>query len=596
MAMSPNSHSDGVLRLRLLSDGKALGDSAELLKVTIERALNRIPSARIELRDGDMPDQTFPLSDTDHFKPGRILTIQAGYGDEEETLFSGPVVKHSVQIHSGNDARLVVECRDAAVRMSVGRRNANYVDMKDSAIIESLAQAHGLSATVDATSVQNKELVQYYCSDWDFMLARAEANGLLVLVEDGALSVKAPDTGGSPVLTVSYGQDLFDFQGELDARFQYGHAQARAWDMKKQAVVQGEKAGPASLNEQGNLDSQALSKVIGLSCFDLQTGAPAPSETLSNWAKAQQLKSGLARLRGRLSFQGHAAARPGKLIELKGVGTRFSGLLFVSGVSHRIGDGDWISEVQFGLSPQWFTEQPDVLAPAASGLLPGIEGLHTGVVLKLDDDPEGEQRIKVSVPVMQAETDGVWARLLQLHASEGFGSFFVPEVGDEVVLGFFNNDPCYPVILGSLYSSKRKPPYALAAENDTKAIVTRCKHRIEFDEKDKVITITTPGKNKVVISDKDKSVLLQDQNDNKVELKPEGISLSSPKNIEIKAQGTMTLESTGKLSLKSTADVSVAGLNIGCEAQIGLTAKGSATAELSASGQTTVKGAMVMIN
>jgi hypothetical protein len=126
--------------------------------------------------------------------------------------------------------------------------------------------------------------------------------------------------------------------------------------------------------------------------------------------------------------------------------------------------------------------------------------------------------------------------------------------------------------------------------------VTRCKHKFEFDEKDKVITLTTPGNNKVVLSDKDKSILVQDEHGNKVELNASGILLDSPKDIVMNAKGKVSIDAVGAISLTSKADVKAAGLNISCTAQVGFTGKGSATAELSAAGQTTVKGAMVMIN
>jgi uncharacterized protein involved in type VI secretion and phage assembly len=217
-------------------------------------------------------------------------------------------------------------------------------------------------------------------------------------------------------------------------------------------------------------------------------------------------------------------------------------------------------------------------------------------VKKLDADPAGQHRVQVSIPVTGASTDGVWARLLQFHASNAFGAFFVPEIGDEVLLGYLNDDPSQPVILGSLYGAKHPPPYTLAAENNTKAVVTRSKVKIEIDDKDKVLTITTPGNNKIVLSDKDKSILLQDQNSNKVELGTGGITLDSPKDIKITAKGGITLDAVNAVSITSKADVKGSGLNVSFEAQVGFTGKGSATAELSASGQTTVKGAMVMIN
>ena len=126
--------------------------------------------------------------------------------------------------------------------------------------------------------------------------------------------------------------------------------------------------------------------------------------------------------------------------------------------------------------------------------------------------------------------------------------------------------------------------------------MTKSNLKLEFDDENKVITLTTPENNRVIISDKDKSILLQDQNDNKVELGPDGIVLDSPKDIKISAKGKVTIDAVGTIRMTSKADVAVEGMNVNHTAKIGFVAKGSASAELSASGQTTVKGAMVMIN
>ena len=165
-----------------------------------------------------------------------------------------------------------------------------------------------------------------------------------------------------------------------------------------------------------------------------------------------------------------------------------------------------------------------------------------------------------------------------------------------MVIGYLNNDPSNPVVLGSLYSSQLAPPYELTADNVTKAIVTRSDLKIEFDDEKKVITLITPGKNKLILSDDEKSILLQDQNGNKLELNENGILLDSPKDISITAKGKISVEAVGEIGISSKADISVEGLNVNHSANVGFVAKGSASAELSASGQTTVKGAMVMIN
>ena len=598
MAESPLPPDASVVRLSITSDGKAIDDTIGIASVEVTKRVNRIPTARIVAFDGDMPERTFPLSSSDVFKPGAAIVIGAGYGSggDEETIFSGVVVSHGIRIRGDGASRLVVECRDKAVAMTIGRNNAHYVDKKDSDLIPELVGKYsGLSAVVDSTDTTYKELVQYYCTDWDYLVTRAEAAGLIVVVEAGKVTAKAPDTSTAAALKVTYGADLMEFHAETDARTQLSSVTAVSWDATKQQVVEN-SAGPTTLNQQGNLDGATLASVVGPTSFRLQSAAPLDSSALSSWAKAQQLKSGLARIQGRMRFQGSALAAVGTLIELEGVGDRFEGSVFVTGVEHRLEDGAWTTDADFGMPSTWFAERTDVVAPPASGWVPGIEGLQIGVVLKLDASPDGEPKIQVSLPVLQAEPPGVWARLASFHATSGAGAFFVPEVGDEVLVGFLANDPSNPVVLGSLYSSKRATPRPLTAKNEIKAVVTPAKLEIEFDDENKVVTVKTPGGNSVVLSDKDKSITLQDQNGNKVELGSSGILLDSPKDVTLKATGKVTIQATSNIELTATGDVTVQGTNVSHKANVGFTAQGNATAELSASGQTTVKGAMVMIN
>jgi len=596
MAVSPLDDSDGVIKLTILSEGSEIDDVIPVVSVSINKTINKVPTAKIILLDGDMPDGDFPLSNEDTFKPGSEITIKAGYGDSEESVFEGIVIRHGIKITGDNYSRLVIECRDKAIAMTVGRNSANYIDSKDSDIISKLVSNHsGLSADVDATTTEYKELVQYYSSDWDFMLSRAEVNGLLVTVEAAKLTVKAPQTSETPELKVTYGDDLMEFHADVDARNQLSEVSGTSWDPATQAIIE-EQVKPQTLNEQGDLASTDLAEVLNITSFALQTPVPLEKGALKDWATGQQIKSGLSRIRGRMKFQGSAKAKPGGLIELAGVGNRFNGNVFVSSVKHDISNGNWFTAVEFGMSPDWFAERRDLVAPPASGLLPGVEGLQVGVVMKLDGDPSSENKIQVSVPTLKAETEGVWARLANVYASNTFGTFFIPEIGDEVILGYLNNDPSNPIILGSLYSSKLAPPYELTADNYTKAVVTKSKLTVAFDDEKKIITINTPGNNKVVLSDDGKSILMQDQNDNKVELSDSGIVLDSPKDISITAKGKITIDATGEVGITSKADVKGEGMNVSLTANAGFTAKGSATAEVSASGNTTIKGAMVMIN
>ena len=203
----------------------------------------------------------------------------------------------------------------------------------------------------------------------------------------------------------------------------------------------------------------------------------------------------------------------------------------------------------------------------------------------------------MDVPVIAPSGDGIWARLAQFYAtSSQKGAFFLPEVGDEVVLGFLNDDPRYPVILGMLYSSKNAPPYTADQKNSIKAIVTKNDLKLEFDDDQKVLTAQTPGGNKMILSDKDKSITIQDQNGNKIEMAAAGITISSAKDITLKATGKIAVQANLDIGIKATTDLNLEGLNVNGKAQLAFSAQGTATAELKSTGNTSVKGLMVMIN
>jgi len=171
----------------------------------------------------------------------------------------------------------------------------------------------------------------------------------------------------------------------------------------------------------------------------------------------------------------------------------------------------------------------------------------------------------------------------------------VPEVKDEVIVGFMNDDARYPVILGSLHSSKNATPYTTDAKNKEKGVVTRENLKLTFDDVDKIITIETPAKHSIVISDKDGSIIITDKNKNKITMKSNLIELDGAGDIKIKAKKNISIEGM-KIDIKAKTDVAVEGVNVKNTAKAQFVAKGNAKAEISSGAQTVVKaGAMVQI-
>ncbi len=587
-----------VVSLTLKVGGNAIKSTYHVLSIDVTREVNRVATAKIVLvlERGQAANEAFEPSESDDFLPGKDVEIQVGYHSDDKTIFKGIIVNHSLKARPDRRAQLILHCSDKAVKMTLGRKNKYFKDMLDSALISSIISEYGLEKQVEASTYQHKQLIQYHAIDWDFIIARAEANGMIVYTEDGKVFVKKPLSSGSAELEINYDRDVFEFDAEIETRFQIPSAVAHSWDMKKQAVTEGKSTTPA-VNSQGNLTGKKLSEVMNLKEYELHTTGPVEAAELKEWSNAALLKSTLARMNGRVSFFGNATPKLNTLITLAGFGARFNGDALITRIQHTVSEGAWVTEIGFGLSPQWHAAADAVSAPPAGGLLPAIHGLQNATVKKIDADPGGESRIQVEVPMIAPSGDGIWARMANFYATGQKGSFFLPEIGDEVVVGFLNDDPRYAVILGSLYSSKLKPPYTAGADNPIKAIVTKNDLKLEFNDKDKVLTIQTPAGNKFILSDKDKNITLQDQNGNKMEMAAAGITMKSAKDIILQATGKVDIKANQDISAKASGgDVSLQGLNINAKANIAFSAQGSASAELKAAGNTTVKGAIVMIN
>ncbi|GLY40029.1 hypothetical protein Amsp01_060520 [Amycolatopsis sp. NBRC 101858] len=127
-------------------------------------------------------------------------------------------------------------------------------------------------------------------------------------------------------------------------------------------------------------------------------------------------------------------------------------------------------------------------------------GVAPAEVVQNDGDDEG--RVKVKYYWLDGGASiSPWIRVSQLYAGAGYGSVFVPEVGDEVLVAFFQGDMRQPYVLGGLYNGKKKPPVAHRDGRDQKIIRTRAGHQILFDDKEKEITINTAAGAKVVLKD-----------------------------------------------------------------------------------------------
>jgi uncharacterized protein involved in type VI secretion and phage assembly len=165
-----------------------------------------------------------------------------------------------------------------------------------------------------------------------------------------------------------------------------------------------------------------------------------------------------------------------------------------------------------------------------------IAGVAVGIV-KANNDPQGLGRVKLSLPWRKPDFVTDWVRILASMGGKARGTYFLPEVGDEVLVAFERDDIRYPYVLGALWSEKDKPPEANAnKKNDIRIIKSRKGHMLRFDDAEAKGAIT-----------------IQLSDGKKIEIDDDGIRITDKQNkVEIDSKsGAITIEATASLSLKA---------------------------------------------
>jgi len=598
-AQSPiNSIGNSSVRVTVKLNDTLLNDKYDIISINVIHAINKISSAEICLSGGiKSSNEDIPFSEESDFEPGNTVEITAGYGNAGETsIFKGVVIKHKVEIDVTEGYTFKLSCKHKAVELTFNRKEELFKDQTDSDIIKSIIGNYSISCSVDDTSISHEMLFQKLATDWDFILSRSEFNGFIIHIEGDEIKIGKPNFSSEAVLRIALGDSIVLFDGEVNVENQPASVSASGWDSKTQALLQASSAEPA-LNKQGDLTAEDLSSKLSQKKLSVNAAAPLTSEELQVWANSTLLRLRLNAIKGSVKFVGNPVVKPSDIITLAGVGKKFNGDAFVTEVNNVIDETSWYTTLKFGLDNYPVYRKSDFSYSPASGQLPAVQGLQIATVKQLIEDPLSQYRVLVSFATSATSTDGIWARMATFYASADEGAAFYPEVGDEVIVGFLENDPRYPIILGAVYGpAKKSPAFPVDNNNYIKSITTKTKLKLLFDDEKKIVKIETPGGNKITLSDDAKSIELADMNSNTITMNSDGIKLNSNKDIVVTATGKIALTATGKISVDATQDLELSGSNVSATAQIGLTVKGTASAELSASGQTTVKGGIVMIN
>lgn len=172
----------------------------------------------------------------------------------------------------------------------------------------------------------------------------------------------------------------------------------------------------------------------------------------------------------------------------------------------------------------------------AAGLLPGC---HLAQVTSLDD-PQGLARVKVRLLALDGDGHAeIWARVALPFAGDNRGTFFIPEVGDEVLVSFIAGDPRFPIVLGGLWNGSAQPPDTIdsGGRNVHKVIRSKNGVKLTLDDTDgqEQFIVETPGGQKVTLKDGPGAVTIEDSNGNSVKLETAGITVTAAAKVTVNA-------------------------------------------------------------
>jgi len=497
-----------------------------LMYIDVIREVNKIPTAQLIVLDGDAAKQKFSISNSNFFAPGQEIQIKLRDDNKkDQTIFEGIIVRHRIKTDK-NGSYLTLDLKDQAFKLTTQRKSRLFKNQEDSNIIKEILNDNKIPhKNITETNYKHPEIVQYYCTDWDFILSRADANGQWIIVEDGQIEthvIKLDLSNPQYKLIYTYGDTIIhDFEMEIDNRQLSTQIEGKVWDVVKQELL---------------IQKEQVEQEQQVEPCTLVHPVPLKKEELKAWVEAKKSKSELSNIKGYLKVDGNVEIKLGDLIELKGIGDRFNGGKVVTGIRHQVSENSWLTDVQFGLSADWFSQRNDIVDTPAAGLVPAINGLHIGIVQEgKEADPEGHYRIKVWVPAFGERKEAiVWARWASPYAGENRGMFFKPDKGDEVVLGFFNDDPRQAVILGSMYS-KANPPNEVFVDNNStknfKGMATKEGYIILLGDD---VNLDKQKFNKsIVLSDKHIKIANK-QDKSYIELNAQGIEINTNQEVNIK--------------------------------------------------------------
>jgi uncharacterized protein involved in type VI secretion and phage assembly len=508
---------------------------------------------------------------------GTEITIEANTPGVEkgEELMVGEVTSIEVE-YDRLGTRAVVRGYDVLHRLSAGTYSRTWENLTYADVVSKIAKERGLSAEVDSTSGTLDHVIQPNVSDLHFIYYLAGRCGFTVSAKKDKLLFKKPTrASGAPSggtvdsndpLQLVWGQRLLEFRARISAVGQVDEVKVRGWDPKEQKAIIGQH-GAGTNSAQVTTSVKSLTKTSKGKTFTVVNQPMANQSHADNLAEAVAEQIGSAAYEATALVVGSPKLKSGVAVSIAKVDPDLEGKWVITAARHEFGNGPYRTFLEFS-----GRQDRSLLGLAGgAGSNESVRSEYPGVVTAVVTDIEDKDklgRVKVQYQWLGEKMVSFWARVARPSAGTNYGMVWFPDKNEEVLVAFEHGDVNFPIVIGSLWSAKNKPPAAWAEKVDNgkfmfHGFASPAGHKIFMnDDKDATgisiksaddkITVVLDQKNKTLdLSLDGKTLTITTTGDLKIHADGE-LAIDGKKGVKINSDGPIDIKAGGNATLKGT--------------------------------------------
>lgn len=530
-----------------------------LLEIAVESSLHMPDVATLIIHDPQLR-----WLDDALLRPGQELRVQAITADSDksnEPIFNGEIVELEPEFGAATH-HLTVRAYDRLHRLMRGCRVRTFQNVTDGDLVRQIADESGLEGDPAETRKVHSYVLQRNQSNLEFLRERAASLGYLLYAHGKKLCFK-PLVHEEQV-QLKWGANLIEFRPRLTTLAQVNTVVARGWDPATRQELFAESRRGDGKREIGEKQSggEIVKQAFHLETTHLIAEQPARMQSEVE-AMAQIAADRMAEsfIEAEGISAGYPALTAGVSVAISSVGDQFSGKYFVTSASHSYSaTRGYVT--RFSVSGQTPSSLLRILRKDEPRKTLG-HSLVIGVVTD-NNDPQGWGRVKVKYPWLSPDHSSDWMRVVSAGAGPQRGIEFLPEVNDEVLIGFELGDAHHPYVLGGLWNGQDSPPKKsgqIVSNGSVRQRIIRSRngHTIVLDDDNNSgVYLTNQDGDQIKLNGK--GITIADKNGNRCVLDREGVSITDKNGDKISIRsGKMELSAKGGISIKSAGVVEING-------------------------------------